>query len=412
MVSLQKMPDEVTRFILEHNLVRADVQALEQPEPLQQAIMQVASLAMRSFAELAGQATTRDMLWDAGREAAAAGAGAAATSATGGNFLRKVLDDRYHGTISATAAKAGVSVVTVTYLLGLVPAAALVIIGNGGAEQHWTAQHLTEWLRPRHPAPVAQATSAPAPRPIPVPLPALAAIPSPPSWFAKPTNVLLVLMTVVAAAEFGYILTLRSGAGATAEMVAVATKSSAAAPALSSAETSSQYAVGSAATMSVARPSVMVPAVLRLKNGERQLISPASAESKLYRLLLDPSKHVNLADPTKDWIGLGRIQFEAGKSTFTNESLWQLSNIASILKRFPSAKVRIGDHTDNAGKPSTNRLLSQQRAEATKKALVSLGVPADHLIAMGYDALDTIAGGDTKEGRALKHSISLQVVQK
>ncbi len=401
MVLLQKMPDEITSFILEHNLVRADIQALEQPEPLQQAILQIAGLVMRSFAELAGQADNRDMLWSAGREAAAAGPEAAATSATGGNFLRKVLDDRYHGTISATAAKAGVSMATVSYLLGLVPAATLAIIGAIGAEQHWTAQQLAEWLRPRHSVPVAPVPAAPVPAPRPVSVPA--ALPNSPSWFARPTNVLLVVMTLIAVAEFGYILATRPGAGVATETVAATD---------GAADDSGTASVHHLANSSTTRPVAIVPAMLKLKSGARQLIKATSTESKLYQLLLDPSKQVSSAEPTKDWIRFDRIHFEADKSTFTSESMWQLANVASILRRFPAAKVRIGDHTDNAGKPSTNRLLSQQRAEATKKVLVSLGVPADHLVAMGYDALDTITGSDAKVSRALKHHVSLQVTQK
>jgi OOP family OmpA-OmpF porin len=398
MVLLQKMPEEVTSFILKHNLVRADIQALEQPESLQHAILQVAGLVMRSFAELAGQASNRDMLWSAGREAAAAGPEAAATSATGGNFLRQVLDDRYHGTISTTAAKAGVSMATVSYLLGLVPAAALAIIGAIGAEQHWTAQQLADWLRPRHNAPVAPAAPIPVPRPIPVP----AAVPSSQARLAKPTNVLLVLMTLVAAAEFGYILATRPSASIATETVAAADV-----PASGSVTASENHKGASSA----ARPVAVVPAVLKLKGRTRQLISPTSTESKLYRLLLDPGKRVS-ADPTKDWIRFNRIHFEDDKSTFTAESMWQLANVASILKRFPAAKVRIGDHTDNVGKPNTNRLLSQQRAEATKQILVSLGVPADHLVAMSYDALDTITSSDAEVSRSLKHHVSLQVTQK
>jgi outer membrane protein OmpA-like peptidoglycan-associated protein len=144
----------------------------------------------------------------------------------------------------------------------------------------------------------------------------------------------------------------------------------------------------------------------------RQLINATSAESKLYRFLIDPSQRINLADPTKNWIWFDRIHFENGKATLTEESLWQLANVASILKRFPTAKAKIGDYTDNAGRPNTDPLLSQQRAEATRNALVSLGVPADHLVAVGYEDLNTIAGTNTPEGRIFKHRLSLQVLHK
>ncbi|MFD1871848.1 OmpA family protein [Hymenobacter bucti] len=410
MVLLQQMPDEVLRFISQHNLVRADVQALEQPESLQRAITQVAGLVMRSFAELAGQPSTLDALWHAASEAAAVEPATAATAAPGGNLLRKVLDDRYHGTVSATAAATGVSVATVSYLLGLVPAAALVIIGALVAEQRWTAQQLAEWLRPRHqvpvvpvPAPVSLAPPV-APRVVARPALAPAATPGLASWFTKPTNVLLVVMSVVAAAEFGYILATRPEGSAATETIA---RTPVAGPVVSSGATSERYAAGPVANRA-APPRLVMPVVLRLKNGTRQFIKATSTESKLYRFLIDPSQEVNLVDPTKNRIGFDRIAFDAGKATLTSESLWQLANVASILKRFPAAKVKIGDYTGAAGKPSPNPRLYQQRAEAIKRVLVRLGVPADHLAATAYEAPDPTAGSDTDPNPR----VSLQVIQK
>jgi OOP family OmpA-OmpF porin len=406
MVSLQKMPDEVTSFIAQHNLVRADVLAIEQPASLQQAITQVANLAMRSFAELVGQPSNRDTLWNAAREAAAAGPGAASTSVAGGNLLKKVLSDRYYGTVSTTAAEAGVSAATIGHLLELVPTAALAVIGDAVAEQHWTAQQLAEWLRPRQHAPIVP----PAPAPVLLPTPETA-VPSS-SWFAKPANLLLVVVSVVAAAEFGYILNTRSGDVVAIETVATTATNPAAVPTASSAAASGQYAAIPVANLSAARPKTAVPVVLKLKNGVRQVIGANSTESKLYQFLIDPSKEVDLTNPTKDWIGFDRIYFDSNKATLTNESLWQLSNVASILKRFPTAKIKIGGYTDNSGKPLTNLLLSKQRAEAARESLVTLGVPADRLVAVGYGVLDNIATNDTEEGRALNRRVSLQVTQK
>jgi OOP family OmpA-OmpF porin len=155
-----------------------------------------------------------------------------------------------------------------------------------------------------------------------------------------------------------------------------------------------------------------VPVVLKLKDGARQIIGANSTESKLYQFLIDPSKEVDIVDPTKDWIGFDRIYFETNKATLTNESLWQLSNVASILKRFPTAKIKIGGYTDNSGNPLLNLRLSKERAEAAMASLVSLGVPAERLTAAGYGALDNIATNDTEEGRALNRRVGMQVTQK
>jgi len=247
------------------------------------------------------------------------------------------------------------------------------------------------------------------PAPVAVPQPRPAVVPSsaaPASWFSKPANVLLVVVSIVAAAEFGYILNTRP-AGAPEPVAAAAS-----APAAGPGAATSQYTAIPVTNLSAARPKAAVPVVLKLKNGLRQVIGANSTESKLYQFLIDPSKEVDPNDPTKDWIGFDRIYFDTNKATLTNESLWQLSNVASILKRFPSAKIKIGGYTDNSGKPLTNLLLSKHRAEAAKEALVSLGVPADHLAAVGYGVIDNIASNDTEEGRALNRRVSLQVTEK
>ncbi|MEJ7665192.1 MAG: OmpA family protein [Hymenobacter sp.] len=155
-----------------------------------------------------------------------------------------------------------------------------------------------------------------------------------------------------------------------------------------------------------------MPVVLKLKNGLRQVIGAASTESKLYQFLIDPSQEVDLVDPTKDWIGFDRIYFETNKATLTNESLWQLSNVASILKRFPASKIKVGGYTDNSGNPLRNLQLSRERANSTLAALVSMGVTPDRLTAVGFGAIDNIADNATEEGRSLNRRVSMQVTQK
>ena len=393
MITLPEMPEAISDFLSKHNLTSA-AYADERPAGVQRALGPVAELVMRGFAELAGQADGRETVWNAARAAAQAPTG---SSPSGAGLMKTVLDDRYHGTVNTVAKEAGVSIPTVSSLLDAA-AAALHIMGGLVAEQDWTAQQLGEWLRPRQFAPVA------------APLPTAAAAAAPvasgsASWFAAPANLLLVAVSVVALAEFGYILNTRSGAGTTSEAVAVA-------PAPASAPAAGQYTAIPVANIAVSRTKAAVPVVLKLKDGVRQIIGANSTESKLYQFLIDPAKEVDEVDPTKGWIGFDRIYFDTNKATLTNESLWQLSNVASILKRFPAAKIKIGGYTDSSGNPLGNLKLSAERAKAAKIALVSLGVPAARLASTGYGVIDNIASNDTEEGRALNRRVSLQVIQK
>lgn len=119
-----------------------------------------------------------------------------------------------------------------------------------------------------------------------------------------------------------------------------------------------------------------------------------------------------LVDPTKEWIGFDRIYFETSKAVLTNESRWQLSHVAGILKRFPAAKVKIGGYPDSSGNPLANLRLSQARADVALSTLVGRGVPADHLTAAGYGALNNLASDSPREGRFLNRRASLQATYK
>ena len=400
MITLQNLPEEIKSFLLKHNLLTDKKFADEQPAGLQRALAPVTDVVMRGLAELAGQANGRELVWQA-----ASGVPTPSTSQTAGTgLIKSVLDDRFHGTVNTITKETGLTGGAVTQLIEVVTAAALRLLGSLAAEQHWNAQQLGEWLRPRQFAPVAPLPVAPAPA-----LAAAAPVAAgSSSWFATPANALLVAVSIIAASEFGYILSTRPGT----ESTVVA--SAAGEPAVAA----GQYAVIPVANLSAARPTdaahskTAVPVVLKLKNGVRQIIGAQSTESKLYQFLIDPSKEVDLVDPTKDWIGFDRIYFDSNKATLTNESLWQLSNVASILKRFPKAKIKIGGYTDSSGNPLSNLRLSKERAQAAMTSLVSLGVPADRLTSAGYGAIDNIASNDTEEGRALNRRVSLQVTQK
>lgn len=396
-MNLQELPDKLRATLLDQGLVRPETFAGEPAAQLQAALPPAIEVILKSFAELAGQASGRTQLWTAAHQAAATPGSPVPPPSAG--LLKTVLDDRYHGKVNAIATEAGLKPGTAAQLLDTVAATALAQLGSLAAEHHWDAQQLAEWLRPRQ-------FAAPVAAPLPAVAPAVAAMPAAaPTWFARHAGTLLVGVSVIAAAEFGYILSTRPGADAPV----------AAAP---SVEAPGQYAAIPVASLSkpaapeVARTKTAVPVVLKLKNGVRQVIGANSTESKLYQFLIDPSKEVDTVDPTKDWIGFDRIYFDSNKATLTNESLWQLSNVASILKRFPDAKIKIGGYTDNSGKPLSNLQLSRERAEAAKSSLVSLGVPADRLTAVGYGIIDNIAPNETEEGRALNRRVSLQITQK
>ena len=65
-------------------------------------------------------------------------------------------------------------------------------------------------------------------------------------------------------------------------------------------------------------------------------------------------------------------------------------------------------HTDSVGKIAYNMKLSQTRAEAVVKALVTNhGVSPNRLSPYGVGPLAPVASNETKEGRALNRRVEL-----
>ncbi|MGI4834029.1 MAG: OmpA family protein [Janthinobacterium lividum] len=398
MTTLAEIPAQIQQTIEARGLLASQALSDEQPAAMQQALPRVSELVMTSLAELASQPEGRDQVWHLAQGAVAVPV--SASSQPGAGLVKEVLVDRFHGTAHTIATAAGVRAATVATLFDVATGAALGILGKLVVERNWSAPQLAQWLRPHQAEPVLTPLAGGA-----APLAAVGAG-AEQSWFANRSNWLLMAVSVVAVAELGYIIGTRSAdADAT-------TTAATGAPGSSGRQYTAIPVASLSPSRTVSATKVPVPVVLKLKNGLRQVIGATSTESKLYQFLVDPSKGIDPTDPTKDWIGFDRIYFDSNKAVLTNESLWQLSNVASILKRFPEAKIKIGGYTDNSGQPLSNLRLSKDRAQAALDALAGLGVPASRLTAVGYGELDNIASNDTEEGRAVNRRVSMQVVQK
>ncbi len=109
------------------------------------------------------------------------------------------------------------------------------------------------------------------------------------------------------------------------------------------------------------------------------------------------------------------INFDFDKSNIKREFVPVLDEAAQILKDNPSVKVTIEGHTDSIGTDAYNQKLSERRANAVKHYLVSKGVMADRLDAVGKGESQPIApntkpnGKDNPEGRAMNRRAELKV---
>jgi outer membrane protein OmpA-like peptidoglycan-associated protein len=75
------------------------------------------------------------------------------------------------------------------------------------------------------------------------------------------------------------------------------------------------------------------------------------------------------------------LNFQTASATIEDSSNSQLDQVAAMLKSAPQLTLEVGGHTDNVGNADANQKLSEARAAAVVKALVSRGVAASRLTA-------------------------------
>ncbi len=99
-------------------------------------------------------------------------------------------------------------------------------------------------------------------------------------------------------------------------------------------------------------------------------------------LTLEPSK----ADLVGDRIDIrDSVYFDTGKAKIQERSFELLDEVASLLDAHPElTKMRIEGHTDSRGSASSNKTLSQKRADSVKQYLVEKGIEEVRLSAVGF----------------------------
>ncbi len=110
-------------------------------------------------------------------------------------------------------------------------------------------------------------------------------------------------------------------------------------------------------------------------------------------------------------VALRNIFFEFDKAELKPESYPELDRVVALLQQYPNLKVEIAGHTDNVGSEEYNLRLSQKRAEAVVRYLVSKGIDPSRLIAKGYGESQPIASNDTEEGRALNRRVEFRIIE-
>jgi OmpA-OmpF porin, OOP family len=103
------------------------------------------------------------------------------------------------------------------------------------------------------------------------------------------------------------------------------------------------------------------------------------------------------------------IEFESGSSKLTARGAQILDEMAGAIQRVGKQSIQIIGHTDSSGHPEANLILSQARADAVRRYLISRNVAAERLSAKGLGAAEPIASNTSPEGRARNRRIEFRI---
>ena len=104
--------------------------------------------------------------------------------------------------------------------------------------------------------------------------------------------------------------------------------------------------------------------------------------------------------------------FETGKADISAANQLQLGktaeNIKALLRKYPGSTIRVIGHTDAVGQEASNQSLGQDRADAVRNALVSMGIPDAALRTESHGATDLLVKTKKADGRNRRVDVHFQ----
>ncbi len=102
------------------------------------------------------------------------------------------------------------------------------------------------------------------------------------------------------------------------------------------------------------------------------------------------------------------VLFDVNKDALKQEAKDALSKAAPTLKDSQTTIV-IEGHTDSTGSDAVNQPLSERRAGRVRDFLISQGVPASKMTAVGYGSTRPAVANDTEANRALNRRVQIEL---
>jgi outer membrane protein OmpA-like peptidoglycan-associated protein len=108
-------------------------------------------------------------------------------------------------------------------------------------------------------------------------------------------------------------------------------------------------------------------------------------------------------------VNINDVLFDTAQYTLKPGAREKLAKVSGIILAYPGLKIQLEGHTDSVGSDDYNLKLSQERGDSVRTYLVSQGVPADSVTAIGLGKADPVATNDNAAGRQQNRRVDMVV---
>jgi outer membrane protein OmpA-like peptidoglycan-associated protein len=108
-------------------------------------------------------------------------------------------------------------------------------------------------------------------------------------------------------------------------------------------------------------------------------------------------------------VNINDVLFDTAQYTLKPGAREKLAKVSGIILAYPGLKIQLEGHTDSVGGDDYNLKLSQERGDSVRTYLVSQGVPAETITAIGLGKADPVATNDTSAGRQQNRRVDMVV---
>ncbi len=103
------------------------------------------------------------------------------------------------------------------------------------------------------------------------------------------------------------------------------------------------------------------------------------------------------------------VIFSSGKSVLTAVGKKELNVLVDFLKKNADVKINLDGYTDNSGADKINIPLSEKRAAAAKKYIVSKGIDEARIVSAGHGSANPVADNKTAKGKAKNRRVEVSI---